>query len=180
MEQQIHSMPCVKSSTEHQLSRALLTLQWNMHQMVLLLWYIVQKLATGQQKISSRSTFRIPASHYTNRVYFLFSLCRVFTLIPNIIFTWRGIKVLIRIRKSQVKRALRRWSDPVFFFEKGSLYEIIQHAVQSHLETFSDGHSTMSLRKVVPVNRGSYLKKNFLLILKWTSFKHISLCSPSK
>lgn len=118
MEQQIHSMPCVKPSTEHQLSRALLTLQWNMHQMVLLLWYIVQKLATGQQKISSRSTFRIPASHYMNRVYFLFSLCRVFTLIPNIIFTWRGIKVLIRIRKSQVKRALRRWSDPVFFFWK--------------------------------------------------------------
>lgn len=52
-EQQTHSMPYVKSSTEHQLSRALLTLQWNMHQIILFLWYIVQKLAiwTGKKSL---------------------------------------------------------------------------------------------------------------------------------
>lgn len=78
--------------------------------------FMVHCAKTGHLAIwpSSRSTFRIPASHYMKGVYFLFSLCRVFTLILNIYFTWKGIKDFIRIRKFQFRRALRRSYDPVF------------------------------------------------------------------
>lgn len=115
MELQIHSMPYVKPFTEHQLSRALFTLQWNMHQIILFLWYIVQKLAIW----TGRNLFKIHLQDssfplYMKGVYFLFSLCRVFTLILNVYFTWKGIKDFIRIRKFLVRSALRRSYDPVF------------------------------------------------------------------
>lgn len=55
MELQIHSMPYAKASIEHQLSRALFTVQWYMHQIILFLWYIVQKLTnwTGRNLFKS-------------------------------------------------------------------------------------------------------------------------------
>lgn len=55
MELQIHSMPYAKPSIEHQLSRALFTVQWYMHQIILILWYIVQKLTNW----TSRNLFKM-------------------------------------------------------------------------------------------------------------------------
>lgn len=55
MELQIHSMPYAKPSIEHQLSRALFTVQWYMHQIILFSWYIVQKLTNW----TGRNLFKI-------------------------------------------------------------------------------------------------------------------------
>lgn len=80
-----------------------------------------------QAEISSRPSFRIPASYCMNRVHFHSSFCSVFMLILNITFTWRGIKSLLKIiEKTQVWRVLRRSSGPILH-GKGSLYETIQH-----------------------------------------------------
>lgn len=55
MEQQIHSMPYVKPPTEHQLSRALFTLQWNMHQINIIL--MVHCAKTGY--LDNKNLFKI-------------------------------------------------------------------------------------------------------------------------